>query len=142
VSHWSSGISRAVCLGSALLAGSSVGAAAQSNSYYAGKQIKMVIGSGAGGGYDIYARFLTRHLAKHIPGNPTIVNQNVPTASGLQATNWGYTVAPKDGTVIVATYNALLDDPLCLISDNVAWRRLILKAHVLGDLLVLRPSNL
>jgi tripartite-type tricarboxylate transporter receptor subunit TctC len=79
---------------------------------YAGKQIKMVIGSGAGGGYDVYARFLAKHLPRHIPGNPTIVSQNMPAASGLAATNWTYTVAPKDGTVILATYNALLDDPL------------------------------
>jgi tripartite-type tricarboxylate transporter receptor subunit TctC len=79
---------------------------------YAGKQIKLVIGSGAGGGYDVYARFLARHLPRHIPGNPTIVSQNMPAASGLAATNWTYTVAPKDGSVILATYNALLDDPL------------------------------
>jgi tripartite-type tricarboxylate transporter receptor subunit TctC len=79
---------------------------------YAGKQIKLVISSGAGGGYDVYARFLARHLPRHIPGNPTIVSQNMPAASGLAATNWTYTVAPKDGSVILATYNALLDDPL------------------------------
>src|SRR5262245_29725842 len=79
---------------------------------YAGKQIKMVVASGAGGGYDVYARFLARHLPRHIPGNPTIVSQNMPAASGLAATNWAYTIAPKDGTVILATYNALLDDPL------------------------------
>ncbi len=96
----------------AFLAASGIGAAAQSPANYGGKQIRMVIGSGAGGGYDVYARFLTRHLAKHIPGNPTIVNQNMPAASGLQATNWAYNAAPKDGTVILATYNALLDDPL------------------------------
>jgi tripartite-type tricarboxylate transporter receptor subunit TctC len=108
-------ISRAIfraALLCACLVASSMGATAQPAPYYAGKQIKMVIASGVGGGYDVYARFLSRHLAKHIPGNPTIINQNVPTASGLQATNWAYTVAPKDGTVIVATYNALLDDPL------------------------------
>jgi tripartite-type tricarboxylate transporter receptor subunit TctC len=80
--------------------------------YYAGKQIRMVVASGAGGGYDAYGRFLARHLPRHIPGNPTIVTQNLPTASGLQATNWTYNAAPKDGTVILATYNALLDDPL------------------------------
>src|SRR5262249_22775120 len=48
----------------------------------------------------------------HIPGNPTIISQNMPAASGLAATNWAYVQAPKDGTVILATYNALLDDPL------------------------------
>jgi len=87
-------------------------AAAQS-APYEGKQIRMVIASGAGGGYDVYARFLARHLSRHIAGHPTIVSQNMPAASGLAATNWAYSAAaPRDGTVILATYNALLDDPL------------------------------
>ena len=88
------------------------GVAAQTD-FYRGKQIRMVIGSGAGGGYDVYARFLARHLPRQIPGNPTIVTQNMPAASGLAATNWAYSeAAPRDGSVILATYNALLDDPL------------------------------
>jgi tripartite-type tricarboxylate transporter receptor subunit TctC len=96
-----------------ILLGALSGSAAAQTEFYAGKQIRMVIGSGAGGGYDVYARFLARHLPRHIPGNPTIVSQNMPAASGLAATNWAYSpAAPRDGTVIVATYNALLDDPL------------------------------
>ena len=79
---------------------------------YAGKQIRMVIAAGAGGGYDTYARYLARHLAKHIAGSPTIISQNMPGAAGLTATNWAYAVAPKDGTVILATYNSLLPEPL------------------------------
>jgi tripartite-type tricarboxylate transporter receptor subunit TctC len=51
-------------------------------------------------------------MGKHIPGNPTFINQNMPGAAGMQATNWAYTIAPKDGTVIVATYNALMPEPL------------------------------
>ena len=88
-------------------------AAAQSaNAPYAGKQIRMVIASGAGGGYDAYARALARYIGKYIPGNPSIVTQNMPGASGITATNWAYAVAPKDGTVMLATYNALLAEPL------------------------------
>jgi tripartite-type tricarboxylate transporter receptor subunit TctC len=88
-------------------------AAQPTTPFYAGTQIRMVIASGAGGGYDVYARFLARHLSRHIPGNPTIVSQNMPAASGLAATNWAYSAAaPRDGTAIVATFNALLDDPL------------------------------
>ncbi len=88
-------------------------AAAQSpNALYAGKQIRMVIASGAGGGYDAYARALARYMGKYIPGNPSIVTQNMPGASGITATNWTYAVAPKDGTVILATYNSLLAEPL------------------------------
>jgi tripartite-type tricarboxylate transporter receptor subunit TctC len=78
---------------------------------FAGKQIRMVIASGAGGGYDAYARILALHLSRHVPGNPGIIDQNMPSA-GMQATNWAYTVAPKDGTVILATYNSLLAEPL------------------------------
>ena len=72
---------------------------------YGGKQIRMVIAAGAGGGYDAYARILALHLGRHIPGNPSIIDQNMPSAAGMQATNWAYTVAPRDGTVILATYN-------------------------------------
>ena len=79
---------------------------------YAGKQMRMIISSGPGGGYDAYARALSQYLADHIPGKPTIVNQNMPGASGLTAANWAYKIAPKDGSVIVATYNALLLEPL------------------------------
>ena len=79
---------------------------------YKGKQVRMVIASGAGGGYDTYARVLSRHMPRHIAGNPSFVDQNMPGASGMAATNWGYKVAPKDGLAIVATYNALLLEPL------------------------------
>ena len=67
-----------------IIASASAGAQTPS---YEGKQIRLVIASGAGGGYDVYARFLARHLPRHIPGNPTIVPQNMPAASGLAATN-------------------------------------------------------
>jgi len=87
---------------------------------YKGKQIKMVIASGVGGGYDAYARTLARHLERHIPGNPTIINQNMPAASGMAATNWGYNIAPKDGSVIVSTYHVLLLEPL-LGNPNVQY---------------------
>ena len=109
-------VASVVALACAIISGvllSGIGrTAAQPAAFYSGKQISMVIGSCAGGGYDVYARFLARHLARHIPGSPTIISQNMPAASGLAATNWAYNIAPKDGTVILATYNALLDDPL------------------------------
>ena len=104
----------ALCVLAGMIACRADAAVAQSAApFYAGKQIRMVVASGAGGGYDVYARFLARHLSRHIQGNPTIVSQNMPAASGLAATNWAYSAAaPRDGTAIVATYNALLDDPL------------------------------
>jgi tripartite-type tricarboxylate transporter receptor subunit TctC len=80
---------------------------------YAGKQIRMVIGAGAGGGYDTYGRALARHLPRHIAGAPTIISQNMPGAAGMAATNWAYSAAaPRDGTAILATYNSLLPEPL------------------------------
>ena len=69
-------------LGALLVAPDEV-AAQSAGASYAGKQIRMVIGSGAGGGYDTYARVLTRHLGRHIAGNPAIINQNMPSAAGM-----------------------------------------------------------
>jgi tripartite-type tricarboxylate transporter receptor subunit TctC len=67
---------------------------------YAGKQIELIVGSGPGGGYDAYGRLLARHLARFIPGRPTIVVQNMPGAGGLRAANYLFNVAAKDGTTI------------------------------------------
>lgn len=79
---------------------------------YRGKTIRIVVGSGVGGGYDIYARLLARYLEKTLPGKPSIITQNMEGAASLTATNWAYKIAPKDGTVILATANALLLEPL------------------------------
>lgn len=109
-----------------------IDASAQSGISYAGKQIRMVIASGAGGGYDTYARILGRHLYRHIPGNPSIVNQNMPSAAGMAATNWAYSAAaPRDGTAILATYNSLLAEPLY---GNPAARFDPLKFETIGSI--------
>jgi tripartite-type tricarboxylate transporter receptor subunit TctC len=68
--------------------------------FYKGKTIQFYIGYTAGGGYDAYARILGRHMSEHIPGNPTIVPQNMPGAGSLRATNYLYNVAAKDGAAI------------------------------------------
>ncbi len=70
--------------------------------FYRGKSITLQIGYPSGGGYDIYARHLARHMGRHIPGNPTIVAQNVPGAGSLKVANAIYGSAPRDGTVIGA----------------------------------------
>lgn len=67
---------------------------------YQGKTITVVIGFSPGGGYDLYARLLGRYMGKYIPGNPTIVPQNMPGAGTLKAAKYLYEIAPKDGTVI------------------------------------------
>jgi tripartite-type tricarboxylate transporter receptor subunit TctC len=89
------------------------GAAAAQGVSYEGKTLRMIIPSGAGGGYDAYARALAAHIADHLPGKPAVVNQNMPGASGMIAINWSASDnAPRDGSVLIATYNSLLIEPL------------------------------
>jgi tripartite-type tricarboxylate transporter receptor subunit TctC len=67
--------------------------------FYKGKNIELYIGYSVGGGYDLYARVLARHIGKHIPGNPTVIPKNMEGAGSMRLANWLYRVAPKDGTV-------------------------------------------
>ena len=66
--------------------------------FYKGKQINLIVSYGPGGGYDVYARVLARFMPKYIPGNPSIVIQNMPGAGSLRGANYIYNAAPKDGT--------------------------------------------
>ncbi len=66
--------------------------------FYKGKTVNLLIGVGVGGEYDLHARLSGRYIGKHIPGNPTVVPQNMTGAGGLKMANYLYTVAPKDGT--------------------------------------------
>jgi tripartite-type tricarboxylate transporter receptor subunit TctC len=75
---------------------------ATAQEFYAGKSIDLLIGADAGGGYDIYARTLGRHMGRFIPGNPNLVPRNMPGAGSAIAGSHMYTVAPKDGTIIGA----------------------------------------
>lgn len=68
--------------------------------FYAGKTVTIVVGSGAGGGFDTTARLVSRHIGRHIPGNPTIIVQNMTGGGGMVAANYMYNVALKDGTVV------------------------------------------
>jgi tripartite-type tricarboxylate transporter receptor subunit TctC len=79
---------------------SDVGAA--TDPFYKGKQINIICGFGPGGGYDAYARLLARHIGRHIPGNPSVVVQNMEGAGTVRASNHVYVAAAKDGTVIAA----------------------------------------
>jgi tripartite-type tricarboxylate transporter receptor subunit TctC len=67
--------------------------------FYKGKRVTLLVSYGPGGGYDVYARVLARHIGRHIPGNPNIVVQNMPGAGSLRGANYLYNVAPKDGTM-------------------------------------------
>jgi len=68
--------------------------------FYLGRTLTVVISYSVGGGYDLYARVLARYLGKYIPGHPNVVPENMPGAGGLRASNYLYTAAPKDGSVI------------------------------------------
>jgi len=74
--------------------------------FYRGKTVNVLIGVGVGGEYDIQARLVARHIGKHIPGNPTVVPQQMTGAGGLRMTNYLYGVAAKDGTYIGMIANA------------------------------------
>jgi len=68
--------------------------------FYGRKTVSIVVGSGAGGGFDTTARLVSRHIGKHIPGTPTVIVQNMPGGGGLVAANHLFSAAPKDGTVM------------------------------------------
>ena len=68
--------------------------------FYKGKTIRIIVGAAAGGGYDTYSRTIARHFGKHIPGNPTIVVDNMPGAGFLISANYMYKVAKADGLTI------------------------------------------
>ena len=88
-------------------AGCALTGPALSADFYKDKTISFVVGSAAGGSYDAYARLLSRHMGRHIPGNPSIVVRNMPGAAGVQATQFISEVAPKDGTQLGAPLNTV-----------------------------------
>lgn len=103
----------AVGLATALVAlPASIARAESPAEFYKGKTVEMYIGYSVGGGYDVYARMVARHLGKHIPGNPTIVPKNMEGAGSLRLANWLYKVGAKDGTVFGTIGRGVPFDPL------------------------------
>jgi tripartite-type tricarboxylate transporter receptor subunit TctC len=80
--------------------------------FYRGKTVTILVGFTAGGGYDVYARLLGRHLGRHIPGNPSVVVQNMPGAGSLKATQYVYGLAAKDGLTLATVSRGMATDPL------------------------------
>jgi tripartite-type tricarboxylate transporter receptor subunit TctC len=85
---------------------------AVSADFYQGRTINLVIGHSTGGGYDLYARVLARHLGRHIPGNPALVPVTMIGAGSLRAANYLYSAAPKDGTAIGTFSRGMVIAPL------------------------------
>jgi tripartite-type tricarboxylate transporter receptor subunit TctC len=95
------------------LGGASPGLAADSvEAFYKGKTIQLLIGFGPGGGYDVYGRAVARHLGRFIPGNPTLVPQNMAGAGSVRAASFLYNAAPKDGTVLGSFSRGIIVDTL------------------------------
>src|SRR5262245_48495187 len=104
--HWS-------LAGAALLAAAGDGAAQPVEQFFARKTVTVTIGYTVGGSYDLYGRMVARHLGKHIPGQPSVIAQNMPGAGSLKAANYLYEVAPKDGTALgVIVESAALEQAL------------------------------
>lgn len=80
--------------------------------FYRGKTVSIVVGSGAGGGFDTTARLVARHISRHIPGSPTVIVVNMPGGGGLVAANHVFTAAPKDGTTIGLFHEAQMMNQL------------------------------
>jgi tripartite-type tricarboxylate transporter receptor subunit TctC len=119
-----------VCCAAALVAFATRPVLAQQD-FYAGKQITFIVGAGVGGGYDLQARTTARHLSRHIPGNPTIVVQNMPAAGSLAATNHMFTQAPKDGTTMALIQRGML---LAKLTSPAGTRFEIDKFNWIGSL--------
>src|SRR3981189_3599880 len=103
------------CLTAMMLALMSASAPARADGisdFYRGRPVNLVIGYPPGGGYDLYARTLARHIGRHIPGNPSIVVQNMPGAGSLKAASFLYGIAPKDGTTFGGFSRGAPIDPL------------------------------
>src|SRR5437016_4452106 len=100
-------LSSTMCVGMAAPASAQEDVAA----FYRGKQLRMVVGTGPGGGYDLFARAVARHIGRHIPGSPTLIVQNQAAAGGLVMVNQLSSLGPKDGTVIAAPINGIPTAP-------------------------------
>lgn len=115
----------AVVLASVFLIGNTRNTAA--DDFYKGKTIRVSVGFSAGGGYDTYARAVARHMGKHIPGNPTLVVDNMDGAGSLIAANYTYNKADRDGTFIgvwnsaFVLYQALGDRAVRLDAKKLNW---------------------
>jgi tripartite-type tricarboxylate transporter receptor subunit TctC len=109
-------LSRALAFAAACLAANAAPAQDAVEAFYRGKIVTIVVGSAVGGGFDTYARLVGRHLGRFIPGNPTIIVQNIPGAGSNKAASYVALQAPKDGTVIGAVQAIAITQPL--ISDQ------------------------
>lgn len=112
--------------------------AASDDDFFRGKQVKIIISGSPGDAYDVYSRVFAAHIGKHLPGNPTIVPQNMPGAAGVVSAAYVYNVAPKDGTVVgiattgIPTGPLLSDTPLQFDVLKFGWIGSVTKDPFIG----------
>ena len=100
----------------AAVAGALAPAVAQGDAvadFYRGRTVNILLGTGPGATYDLYARVLATHMGRHIPGQPAMTVQYMPGAGGLKATNYLYNAAPKDGAVIATLFGCCRSSRCC-----------------------------
>lgn len=103
-------VAMSLALATALMAQS---ASAQAPAeFYHGRNMELLVGSGAGGGYDLYARLIARRMGEYIPGKPTLIVKNMAGGGGIRAANLLYNVSPRDGSTIGTVSNAMITAPL------------------------------
>jgi tripartite-type tricarboxylate transporter receptor subunit TctC len=104
--------SRAAAISVALGLCAQAAGAQEIERFYAGRKVSVVIGHEVGTGFDLYGRMLARHMGRFIPGNPTLVPENMIGVAGFAAANWLYNVAAKDGSVIAHFAHTAPFEPL------------------------------
>ena len=87
-------------------------APATAQNFFEGKTVSIVVGTEAGGGYDIYGRAVARHIGRFLPGKPTVIVQNMPGAGSAKAAEFLYALAPKEGTTIGLIFPGIIVEPL------------------------------
>ena len=97
---------------------SSIAAAQPAADFYKGRQMRLIVGHSVGNDYDIGARLLAKYLQKHIPGNPTIIVQNMTAAQSIVGANYVYAQAPRDGSVI-GTFSRNLPNQALMGQSNI-----------------------
>jgi len=85
-----------------------VGSEARAAEFFKGKTVKLIVGTNPGGGYDTYARVIARHMVRHIPGNPSIIVQNIPGAGSLIAANYLYNVSKPNGLTMAMLISGIV----------------------------------
>lgn len=135
---WINSLLPAVLGGAFFMVGATAAQAASEEEFFRGKQVKIIISGSPGDAYDIYSRVFAVHLSRHLPGNPTVVPQNMPGAAGAVSVSYVYNVAPRDGTVVgiattgIPTAALLSDTPLQFDVMKLGWIGSVTKDPFVG----------